>query len=192
MSTSQDFLDFLLEQLAPLGPVAARRMFGGAGLFLDGLMFALIIDEVLYWKTDALTRADFDAESLAPFTYTRQGDVATLTNYRRAPERLLARSIHHRASVTETELTNGQESRDDRSRTTGALRARCAPSRRRRLWPIRAERLDAAIRQFRPALWVARGGPPGSSRASTVRGDYAFRHAPAGSARHRRSCLACW
>jgi DNA transformation protein len=89
MSTSQDYLDYLTEHLTPLGPVSARRMFGGAGLFIDGLMFALVIDEVLYFKTDDETRAAFDAEGLKPFTYTRSGEVATLTNYRRAPERLL-------------------------------------------------------------------------------------------------------
>jgi DNA transformation protein len=89
MATSQDYLDYLTEHLAPLGPVSARRMFGGAGLFIDGLMFALVIDEVLYFKTDDETKAAFDAEGLKPFTYTRSGEAATLTNYRRAPERLL-------------------------------------------------------------------------------------------------------
>lgn len=83
-------LKILLEELlAPLGPVALRRMFGGYGVFLDGLMFGLVTGGVLYLKTSPEGRARFEAEGLGPFTYTKKGTEAVLTSYWRTPERLL-------------------------------------------------------------------------------------------------------
>jgi DNA transformation protein len=82
-------VEHLTDVLRPLGGIAARRMFGGAGVFRDGLMFGLISDEVLYLKADATTRPAFEAEDLGPFTYgTKNGD-RVLTSYWRAPDRLL-------------------------------------------------------------------------------------------------------
>ena len=89
MADTDSYGAMLLEMLAPLGPVQIRRMFGGAGVFLDGLMFGLVSDDVLYFKADDGNRAAYEAESMAPFTYAKQGGRATLTSYWRAPERLL-------------------------------------------------------------------------------------------------------
>lgn len=72
MTMSPDFRDYLLDQLAPLGPVQAKRMFGGGGLYLDGAMFGLIADDVLYLKADDANRADFEDAGMAPFTYTNK------------------------------------------------------------------------------------------------------------------------
>lgn len=84
-----DLKTLLEELLAPLGPVAIRRMFGGGGIFLDGLMFGLVIDNVLYLKADESTRVAFEAEGLAPFTYEKKGGQTTVMSYWRAPERLI-------------------------------------------------------------------------------------------------------
>lgn len=89
MSTSAEFLDFVAEQMADFGPIAVRRMFGGAGVFRDGLMFALIADEVLYLKADETTEAYFKAEGLGPFTYQTKRNPRTVLSYWRAPERCL-------------------------------------------------------------------------------------------------------
>lgn len=89
MAVTAGLIEFLVEQLGSLGRVEPRRMFSGAGLFRDGLMFAIVIDDVLYFKTDDETVAAFDAEGLPPFSYgTRTGE-KRLTHYRRAPERVL-------------------------------------------------------------------------------------------------------
>ena len=89
MSTSAEFLEFLTEQMAGFGPVSVRRMFGGAGIFRDGLMFALIINEVLYFKADETTKGDFEAEGLSPFTYATKREPRTVMSYWRAPSRCL-------------------------------------------------------------------------------------------------------
>lgn len=89
MAIDSDLKAVLEELLAPMGPVSIRRMFGGGGVFLDGLMFGLVVEDVLYFKADDGNRALFDAEGLAPFTYQKKTGVATLTSYRQSPERLL-------------------------------------------------------------------------------------------------------
>lgn len=66
-----------------------RRLFAATGLFCDGLMFGMVDDDVLYLKADADTEAMFRTEGLAPFSYTRKGERATLTSLWRAPDHLL-------------------------------------------------------------------------------------------------------
>jgi DNA transformation protein len=61
MAVSADYRDFVLEQLAPLGQITARRMFGGVGVYANGLFFALIDDDVLYLKGDDALKVAFEA-----------------------------------------------------------------------------------------------------------------------------------
>lgn len=80
--------EFLCDTLRPLGPVMAKRMFSGAGIFCDGLMFALIIGDAVYLKTDADGEAAFKGEGMGPFVYQAKGRTVAL-GYWRMPERLL-------------------------------------------------------------------------------------------------------
>ena len=89
MSVSPGFKEFLIEHMAGFGPVTIRAMFGGAGVMRDGQMFALIDDDVLYFKADETTRTVFEAEGLAQFTYKAKGGKLMEMNYWRAPERCL-------------------------------------------------------------------------------------------------------
>lgn len=89
MPTSAEYLDFIKEQFSGFGPVTVRRMFGGAGVYQDGLMFALIADETLYLKADSVSRGEFEALSLPPFTYTAKGEKKIVMAYWRAPEACL-------------------------------------------------------------------------------------------------------
>lgn len=72
------FVEHCLELLAPLGPVRARRMFGGWGLYADGLFVALIAAERLYLKADAGTREQFAAAGCEPFVYSSDGKSVSL------------------------------------------------------------------------------------------------------------------
>ena len=82
-----------VELLAPLGGAEARRMFGGWGLYVDGLMIGLIASEQVYFKTDAATRPHWEAAGGRPFVYTRRKDdgaeAATAMSYWTPPEEAL-------------------------------------------------------------------------------------------------------
>jgi DNA transformation protein len=70
MAVSQSYRDFVLEQLGRVIPVTGKSMFGGVGLYADGLFFALIAEDRLYFKVDDTTRPDFERfgmEPLRPF-----------------------------------------------------------------------------------------------------------------------------
>lgn len=88
MTASDAFIEFLRDQLRGMGAIAVRRMFGGAGVYAEGTMFALIADDTLYFKADDATRADFEAEGMEPFNYTTKDGRNTIMSYWRAPERL--------------------------------------------------------------------------------------------------------
>ncbi len=80
--------DDIVELFSVFGPVTVRRMFGGAGIFAEGLSIAIVHDGVIYLKVDAQSAPDFEREKLPPFTYMRGGAPASLTSYRRMPDRL--------------------------------------------------------------------------------------------------------
>lgn len=81
MTTDRDFINYLLELLAPLDGVSAKRMFGGYGLFRDGLMFGLVADDTLYFKVDEQSVARFTERALEPFTYSKAGQPMQMSYY---------------------------------------------------------------------------------------------------------------
>jgi DNA transformation protein and related proteins len=89
MTASESFVELLEDALSGLGPVSVRRMFGGAGVYADGVMFGLIAGDTLYLKADDQSRHAFEAEGLEPFTYQARGKRRIAMSYWRIPERLL-------------------------------------------------------------------------------------------------------
>lgn len=88
MVASDDFVEFLAEQLAPLGRITTRRMFGKTGVFLGGVMFGMVTENVLYVRVDDLNRATFrEAEAFPPLNYEKKGETVDLAFWR-VPERL--------------------------------------------------------------------------------------------------------
>ena len=86
---SDSFAEFLREQLAPLGRVTMRRMFGKTGVFCNGLMFGMVTNDTLYFRVDDQNRVVFkEAESVPPLNYEKQGHVIDLAFWC-APDRLL-------------------------------------------------------------------------------------------------------
>jgi DNA transformation protein len=89
VAADPEFLTFLKEQLSGFGPVTVRRMFGGAGLYRDGVMFGLVADGTLHFKADGETQPLFEREGSTPFAYMAKGQRRTITSYWRAPEACL-------------------------------------------------------------------------------------------------------
>ena len=88
MPKRTDFVEHVVETMRTFGSVEARRMFGGLGIYHQGLFFALIDEDTLYLKTDDENRAEFDARGLEPFTFEKKGERIE-THYRAVPEEAL-------------------------------------------------------------------------------------------------------
>jgi DNA transformation protein len=88
MAVSESLVALLEEHLEPLGRIALKRMFSGAGLYCDGVIFGLILRDVLHFKVDDGNRAAYEAEGMAPFSYEAQGRRREIGAYWRVPERL--------------------------------------------------------------------------------------------------------
>ena len=74
MAVSPEFRDHILDLLDALGGVTVRSMFGGAGLYRDGIMFGLITRrDVLYFRTDDGNRGEYQAAGTAPFVPFEDG-----------------------------------------------------------------------------------------------------------------------
>jgi len=88
MSVSPSFRAYVLEQLARATPgIRARSMFGGVGIYASDLFFALIDDDILYFKVDATTRSDFEQRGMEPFR--PGGPAGEVMQYYQVPEEVL-------------------------------------------------------------------------------------------------------
>lgn len=67
MAVSKSYRDFVLEQLGRVTPVTGKAMFGGVGIYAQGLFFALIAEDRLYFKVNDTTRPDFERRGMEPF-----------------------------------------------------------------------------------------------------------------------------
>lgn len=88
MSLDPRFSELAEELFGPLGSISVRKMFGGGGVYCDGLMFALIADGVIYLKADGRSRLRFEAEGLGPFVYQGKAKPVAMS-YWRMPDWLL-------------------------------------------------------------------------------------------------------
>lgn len=90
MANSPDFVDYLRELMRAGGhAVSARAMFGGHGLYLDGMFMAIVDDDVLYLRVDDATRPEFAALDLPPFEFMTKEGKKQAMSYLRAPDEAL-------------------------------------------------------------------------------------------------------
>ncbi len=80
-----EYINYLKEVFEPFGMISSRRMFGGYGIYYDGLMFGLVADDELFLKTDALNIEEFKSLKLEAFQYKRNGKQIKMS-YFKAPE----------------------------------------------------------------------------------------------------------
>ncbi len=88
MPNTKDFVAHVVETMRPARAVV-KAMFGGHGIYVDGLFVAIVVDDVLYLKCDAERAAAFDALDLPRFVYRAKDGRPTPTQYRRAPDEAL-------------------------------------------------------------------------------------------------------
>ena len=138
MVASDSFAEFLSEQLAPLGRVTMRRMFGKTGVFCDGLMLGMVTDNTLYFRVDDDNRAAFkEAASFPPLNYRKQGGTIDLSFWR-APERLFDEPDEF-VTWARSALAAARRVAAKRGRTVLTRKSKPRPTHDRAA-PIRAER----------------------------------------------------
>lgn len=87
LNAMSQYTDYLVEVFSALGHIQIRRMFGGHGVFHDGLMIGLVADDVLYLKADGDSVHEFSARGLPQFVYNKRG-TPTGMSYYQAPEEI--------------------------------------------------------------------------------------------------------
>lgn len=83
MAFSQDYLDFLLEQMSDVEGVTHKKMFGGVGFYRDGVMFGGIMGGSMHLKVDDQTRDAFIDQGMEPFHHGKKGK--SLPTYYQVP-----------------------------------------------------------------------------------------------------------
>jgi DNA transformation protein and related proteins len=86
VSVSDDFLAYVLDQLAALPELSSRRMFGGAGLYSEDFFFGLIADDVLYLRVDDTNRTDYSARGMASFKPYPDRPAVSMSYFEAPPE----------------------------------------------------------------------------------------------------------
>jgi DNA transformation protein and related proteins len=89
MAVSDEFVDYVVEQFAPWSAVSVRKMFGGAGLYREETMFAVIAEDVAYLKVDDSNREDFVRAGSSPFEPYPDKIKTTIRTYYEIPADVL-------------------------------------------------------------------------------------------------------
>ncbi len=82
-----EFVEYLTEVFGHFGTIHAKKMFGGYGIYHDGIFFALVADEMLYLKSDSTIAHYFETKKLAQFCYDKDGKTIKMSYYL-APEEI--------------------------------------------------------------------------------------------------------
>ncbi len=92
MQTSDDFVEYILESLSPLGKISTNRMFGGVLLKVEGRQLGIIFKDVLYFKvTDKILQEKFETEDSKQFVYTKKTNLKPIIikNWWSAPDGIM-------------------------------------------------------------------------------------------------------
>jgi DNA transformation protein len=82
----QGLVDWVGEAMEPIGTVTLRKMMGGAVLYCDGTIFAIVDDDAVWFKSDTVSDAEWDAAGCPRFSFVMSGGQVESMNYRRAPD----------------------------------------------------------------------------------------------------------
>ena len=131
MAVSKDYLAYVLEQFGPCTQISSRRMFGGVGLYAEGLFFALIGDDTLYLKVDDSNRGDYLARRCEPFRPFADDPTYSMSYYQ-LPEDVLEDVDELRTWMRKSlaVAASASAAKNRRAHTAGALASRRKSARR--------------------------------------------------------------
>ncbi len=90
MSRDTGFLQYILEEvLTDVPGITSRGMFGGFGLYKDGIIFGMIIEDQLYFKVNDSTRKEYIDRGSTPFMYEGKNKKQVSLNYYILPSEIL-------------------------------------------------------------------------------------------------------
>lgn len=90
MASSKGFYEYVVDELfSKISGISGRPMFGGYGIYKDGLFFALIADDELYFKVDDANKSDFEDAGSKPFVYTLSNGKTSQMNYYLLPPEIM-------------------------------------------------------------------------------------------------------
>lgn len=89
MSASAEYTEYVLELLEPLGRVRTARFFGGIGLSIGNVQFAMIMGNSLYFVVDDSTRPKYEKAGMAAFSYLTKKGRVQVRRYFELPEEIL-------------------------------------------------------------------------------------------------------
>jgi DNA transformation protein len=163
MPNAADFVAHVLELMRPTAPAQARAMFGGHGIYAGGPIVAIVIDDVLYFKTDEASRAEFAARGLEPFVYTTRRGEKSATSYRRAPDEALESADAMRGWLRSAQAAALRSAGTKRARAAGRPKAPAKPiaqaGRNATSGPVAKSRRTVSAKGKRKAV-VKSGSPP--------------------------------
>ncbi|NJO34371.1 MAG: TfoX/Sxy family protein [Rhodospirillales bacterium] len=150
MAVSPSFIDFAKETFAPFGEITVKRMFGGAGVYCDGLFFAILADEAVFLKVDDATRGEFEGAGLEAFVFEMKDGSSGTMNYHNAPDALYddTEALRHWTTLALDAALSFWEMAA-RARSSSITRRTTAP-------PTISNRFSKAARMprnLRPILW---------------------------------------
>lgn len=84
---SSSFVRYVVDDLlSDLGRVQARAMFGGHGVYYENKIFAIIVDDRLYFKVADTNRKDYEKSGSQPFTYSAKNKKRVAMSYWEVPD----------------------------------------------------------------------------------------------------------
>ena len=86
---SREFCEHIIDQLSPWAAITAKSMFGGFGVYRAGQIFAIIIEDTLYFKVDDTNRPDYESAGSEPFTYEAKGGKKHSLSYWQIPSEVM-------------------------------------------------------------------------------------------------------
>jgi DNA transformation protein and related proteins len=89
MAPSAQYKEYVLEQLQSIGPVRASRFFGGVGLYREGVQFAMVIGNCVYFVVDDATRQRYEQVGMQAFSYLTKNGRIQVRRYFQLPQEIL-------------------------------------------------------------------------------------------------------